>query len=140
RRKELQKEREKARKARAKNRGQRTREIQKPVEESPVSSEPLLASASQEPDLSTPRSLVPGESNPDNYFLKHKPAYQEGLLWEARTWTARENYFSAEARLSMLISDPNTSVDIRNQAMVALIDSYVKSQKYQRAVEVIDEA
>src|SRR5690606_18756864 len=81
----------------------------------------------------------PPASNPEGYFMKHKPAYQEGLLWEARTWTAQENYFSAEARLSMLAGDPNTSEKIRHQAMVALIDSYIKSAKYRQALQTIDE-
>lgn len=139
RRKQLQKERKKARKNRAKSREERNREIQNPTQEASSPNEPLLASASPEPDLTTSTSLVPAESNPDNYFMKHKPAYQEGLLWEARTWTAQENYFSAEARLSLLAKDPNTSEEIRNQALVALIDSYVKSEKYPRAIEVINE-
>lgn len=144
RRKQAKKERKKARKQRAKSRGERgrgtkTREANPPVEEATTPGEPLLASASEEPDLSTSGGLIPQESNPENYIMKHKPAYQEGLLWEARTWTAQENYFSAEARLSMLAQDPNTAENIRNQALIALIDSYVKSQKYPRAIQTIDE-
>src|SRR5699024_5160836 len=74
----------------------------------------------------------------ENYFLKHSPVYQEGLLWEARTWIAQENYFSAEMRLSSIINDPNAAEKIRDEAYVALVDSYVKSQKCDRATQTID--
>lgn len=145
RRKEIIKERKEAKKEAKKRRGKKKRR-ERPQEpesspaESAENSEPLLASASEEPALPSSGGLVPQESNPDQYFMKHKPSYQEGLLWEARTWTAQENYFSAEARLSLLIKDPNTSDKVRKEALVALIDSYVKSKKYRRAVETIDEA
>lgn len=146
RRKEINKKRKKARKEakkRRKNRKKRRErpsETRTPAEETTNPDEPLLASVSEEPPIPPSNDLIPESSNPDQYFMKHTPAYQEGLLWEARTWTAQENYFSAEARLSMLVSDPNTSEDIRKQALIALIDSYVKSEKFQRAVQSIDEA
>ncbi len=145
RRKEINKRRKQERKKAKKRRGQKKRR-ERPEEKETVPSEvsapdaPLLASASEEPQPPSSGGLIPESSNPDHYFLKHKPAYQEGLLWEARTWTAQENYFSAEARLSMLVKDPNTSEEIRKQALVALIDSYVKSKKYRRSLETIDEA
>ena len=143
RRKEINKKRKKERKKAKKHRGKKVRPDRSaepgatPVEV--AKSEPLLASANEAPELPSSGGLIPAASNPDQYFMKHKPVYQEGLLWEARTWTAQENYFSAEARLSLLIKDPNTSDDIRKQALVALIDSYVKSKKYQRALETIEE-
>lgn len=144
RRKEINKKRKQARKEakkRRKSRKNRERPSERttPASENTSADEPLLASASEEPTLPGSGNLIPQASNPDQYFMKHKPAYQEGLLWEARTWTAQENYFSAEARLSMLVKDPNTSVDIRHQALIALIDSYIKSQKYRQALQTIDQ-
>ncbi len=149
RRKEINKKRKQERKKANKSRGNKKKKRPErserpanntPSEETTTPDEPLLASVSEKPDLPSSGGLIPEASNPDQYFMKHKPAYQEGLLWEARTWTAQENYFSAEARLSMLVSDPNTSKEIRNQALVALIDSYVKSKKYPRAIQSINEA
>ncbi len=144
RRKEINKKRIKERKKAKKQRGKKIRPDRsaepKSTPDEVTKNEPLLASAVEAPVLPPSGGLIPAESNPDQYFMKHKPSYQEGLLWEARTWTAQENYFSAEARLSLLVKDPNTADDIRKQALVALIDSYIKSKKYQRAVETIDEA
>lgn len=145
RRKEINKKRKKERKKAKKRRGKKKRrerpqETKSQPSETVTPDEPLLASTSEEPQPPSSGGLIPESSNPDHYLLKHKPAYQEGLLWGARTWTAQENYFSAEARLSMLVKNPNTSEDIRKQALVALIDSYVKSKKYPRALQTIDEA
>ncbi len=145
RRKEINKKRKKERKKAKKRRGKKKRrerpqETKSQPSETVTPDEPLLASTSEEPQPPSSGGLIPESSNPDHYLLKHKPAYQEGLLWGARTWTAQENYFSAEARLSMLVKNPNTSEDIRKQALVALIDSYVKSKKYPHALQTIDEA
>lgn len=144
RRKEINKLRKKQQKKARKSKGKkqrpvRTKETETPLPAQETTNEPLLASAATTPEPENTGGLMSQSSNPDDYFLKHKPIYQEGLLWEARTWAAQENYFSAEARLSMIINDPNTAANIRLQAMIAIIDSYVKSNKHKRAVQVIDQ-
>lgn len=143
RRKEINKKRKKERKEALKRRKKGKKRPERPQKteqqiETQEEEAPLLASAQQAPPPPVGGGLISPESNPENYKLKHSPVYQEGLLWEARTWTAQQNYYSAQARLMMIINDPNTAEAIRDQAYVALVDSYVKSNDYEKAIQNID--
>ncbi|WP_236974402.1 tetratricopeptide repeat protein [Membranihabitans maritimus] len=109
-------------------------------EEEKSNNEELLASNSNTPPFPTGEWILPAEPDPESYAFKHKPAYQEGQLWQARTWTAQENYFSAQARLTDLIKNPKTFPTIRNEAIIALIDNYIKSKQFSEAVTAIDQA
>lgn len=142
RRKEINKRRKEAqkaaKKARKKGKKQRPARNENPETTEREKDEPLLASADPAPTPSSSQGFLSPHSNPENYVMKHSPVYQDGLLWEARTWVAQENYFSAEARLNSLINDPNAAERIKNEAYIALIDSYVKSEKYPQALQTID--
>ena len=48
-------------------------------------------------------------ADPDSYFLKHRPAFQEGRLWLARTLIERDNFDGAQLILSDLESDDRHS-------------------------------
>ncbi|GAA5219523.1 hypothetical protein GCM10025777_01530 [Membranihabitans marinus] len=103
-------------------------------------SDQLLANANHAPLPMNGSWDIPEESTADSYFMKHRPAYQEGLLWQARAWTALENYFSAEHRLTQLIKDPKTFPLVRNDAIIALIDNYIKNNQFSHALTGIDHA
>lgn len=80
------------------------------------------------------------ESNPEKYFLKHRPAYQLGVLWLARTYIERENYSNAERLLTQLERSPATFDDVRRDAAVAKACFYLKQKKYDQAVEPLETA
>jgi tetratricopeptide (TPR) repeat protein len=86
--------------------------------------------------------LQPGvvKSNPENYFMKHRPAYQEGMLWLARTYIERENYTTAERVLNDLESNPGTFDDVRRDAAIAKAHFFLKQKKYDQAVEPLNTA
>ncbi|MCB0518159.1 MAG: tetratricopeptide repeat protein [Lewinellaceae bacterium] len=80
------------------------------------------------------------ESDPESYFLKHRPAYQEGVLWLAKTYIERENYPNAERLLSQLEASPSTFDDVRRDAALAMAHFYLKQKKYDQAAEPLQRA
>jgi len=80
------------------------------------------------------------QSNPENYFMKHRPAYQEGMLWLARTYIERENYTNAERILNELERSPGTFEDVRREAAIAKAHFFLKQKKYDLAVEPLNTA
>lgn len=55
------------------------------------------------------------KGNPDHYFLKHKPAHQEGQLWLAKTLIERDRFGEAENLLRTLESNANTFKEVREE-------------------------
>ncbi len=80
------------------------------------------------------------ESDPEKFFLKHRPAYQEGVLWLAKTYIERENYPNAERLLDQLESSPSTYNDVRREAALAKARFYLKQKKYDQAVQPLERA
>ncbi len=80
------------------------------------------------------------ESDPENYFMKHRPAYQEGVLWLARTYIERQNFSNAERLLNQLERSPSTFDDVRRDAAVAKACYFLKQKKYDQAVEPLETA
>ncbi len=58
------------------------------------------------------------KGDPNNYFLKHKPALQEAKLWLAKTLIERDRYGEAENILRSLDSDAKTFDEIRDELYV----------------------
>ncbi|MEM1322942.1 MAG: tetratricopeptide repeat protein [Bacteroidota bacterium] len=80
------------------------------------------------------------EDKQDNYFLKHRPAYQEGLLWLARTYIERENYSEAEYLMAQLERDVSTFDDIRSQLAPLRAYYYLRQKEYEQALEPLEKA
>lgn len=80
------------------------------------------------------------ESNPENYFMKHRPAYQPGVLWLARTYIERENWAMADRMLIQLERSGATFNDVREEAALARAHYYLKQKKYEQAVEPLQNA
>ncbi|MEM1218017.1 MAG: hypothetical protein AAGH79_03865 [Bacteroidota bacterium] len=76
----------------------------------------------------------------ENYFMKHRPAYQEGVLWLARTYIERENYPEAERLMQQLERSSSTFDDVRRE--LAVVESYyhIKRKRYAQAVEPLAKA
>lgn len=77
---------------------------------------------------------------PENYFLKHRPIYQEGVLWLARTLIERDNHDAALRYIAQLESDPNTFKDIHSELAVAKAHLNIDQKKYEAAVAPLEEA
>ena len=80
------------------------------------------------------------EDKPDNYFMKHRPAYQECQLWLARTYIERQNYDEAAAILSKLDRDPKTFKDVRRQLAPAQAHFFMRQKQYESAIAPLERA
>ncbi len=80
------------------------------------------------------------DDEPKNYFLKHKPAFQEGVLWLARTYIERDKYEQAARLLTRLKSDPNTFDNIKKDLAPVEADLYLKQKNYAAAIEPLERA
>lgn len=149
-RKQKMKEAKKAKKARAKGKKPAPKKSGDKTTDTSKKKEPAKEEESEEPKedvLPAPGSITLGdleqnvvESNPESYFMKHRPAYQEGMLWLARTYIERENYTNAERILNDLERSPGTFDDVRREAAVAKAHFYLKQKKYDLAVEPLNAA
>ncbi|MEM9822460.1 MAG: tetratricopeptide repeat protein [Bacteroidota bacterium] len=77
---------------------------------------------------------------PDNYFLKHKPAYQEGLLWLAKTLIERESFNDAERLINQLESNPKTFKEVRRELAPLKAHFELKQKNYDEAIPSLEEA
>lgn len=80
------------------------------------------------------------KDKPENYFLKHKPAFQEGVLWLARTYIERDKFDQAARLIDRLKSDPSTFKEIKRDLAPAEADFYLKQKKYAQAIAPLERA
>jgi tetratricopeptide (TPR) repeat protein len=94
------------------------------------------------PVFKTDESVKLGKTKgkPDNYFLRHRPCYQEGVVWLARTHIERGNYVEAEILLETLEKSPKTFKDIRQQVAVAKAHLHLKQENYAAAIPDLETA
>jgi tetratricopeptide (TPR) repeat protein len=98
--------------------------------------EPFQAQNESVKTEKTSSNKTPGgeEYKPDSYFMKHKPCYQEGMLWLARTYVERANYDNARMYIKQLEFDPKTFDEIRAECAAVEAYSFLKQKNYQLAV------
>ncbi len=77
---------------------------------------------------------------PDKYFLKHRPCFQEGLLWLARTYIEREEYDEAELLLNELEYDSKTFKDVRRSVAPVRAHFFMKRKEYENAIAPLEKA
>jgi hypothetical protein len=80
------------------------------------------------------------KGKPDNYFLRHRPCYQEGVVWYARTLAERQSYSDAELLLNKIDRDPKTFKDIRALSATARAHLYLKQKNYEAAIPALENA
>ena len=80
------------------------------------------------------------DEKPDRYFLKHRPAYQEAMLWLARNHIERQAYEEAENILRRLDKDPKTSKKIRRELAPVQAHFYLKQKDYPQALSPLKKA
>ena len=159
--KEKQKAREKAAKERARQRKQYNKAVQRARKQGTTVSRPAPGAAKpgvtppaeeQDPkkvaeaarkkakEEAAKRKEAAKQQQPDNYFLKHPPAYQEGVLWLARTLVERENTESALRLMRKLVENPKTLPWVKEQAWPAMADLYIKREEPDEAVMPLEQA
>ena len=151
--KELAKQKEREKKQREKDRknGIKTPKSSTPIIKAPMPEQKdTLATKKTEPSITAKKedkikadSIAEAkakEPKPDKYFLKHKPCYQEGMLWLGRIYTERQRYDEAMAIFNDLINNSTTFPEIRTQTMAAVAHFYIKQKKYSQAIEPLTNA
>jgi tetratricopeptide (TPR) repeat protein len=76
----------------------------------------------------------------DKFFMKHRPCYQEGMLWLARTMMERDNHDAAMRYIAELESSPTTFASIRGDMAPILANYYIERKQYDNALEPIKQA
>lgn len=80
------------------------------------------------------------EGKPESYFLRHRPAYQEGLVWLAKTYIERQNYFEADRIIYQLTKSASTFKDVRRELSVVEAYYYLRQKKYAEAIAPLEKA
>ncbi|MCB0643937.1 MAG: tetratricopeptide repeat protein [Phaeodactylibacter sp.] len=128
--------RKKASRQRAKGKGskKKSEETEESVEEEQAINpgETTISIGTTQPEVE--------EGSPEGYFLKHRPAYQEGALWLARTYIERENFPEAERLILQLDKNPGTFKDVRRDLAPTEAHYYLKQKKYNLAIEPLTKA
>ena len=70
-------------------------------------------------------------------FMKHKPAYYEGMIWLVKTYIARERWIEANYFLDQLEKEPDVISSVRDEVPVVRADYYLKQKDYSNAVEAL---
>ncbi len=143
----LSKEREKARKQynkavkKARKKGEKAPPKPEILQPGRNKEEAVSKSAEEEKDA----KAKAGENKAENTdgqdnFLQHRPAYQEGLLWLARTMIERDNYDAAQFYMAQLESGPNTYSDIRGQLPAIQAYYHLHRKEYSAALPLLEKA
>lgn len=80
------------------------------------------------------------EGDPDSYFLKHRPAYQDAVLWLARTFIERKKFEDAQRMINQLERNPKTYEDIRRELAVVKANFHLKKGDFEQALPSLEEA
>lgn len=91
-------------------------------------------------DKPTPEPPAPPEEDDPNYFLKHRPVFQEAKLWLAKTYIERDNLSAAQRLLTELIEAKNTFPDIRAEVEPVQAYLYLQQGEPQLAIPHLEQA
>ena len=92
-------------------------------------------------DVENERKRIDSKSGgPKSYFLKHRPCFQESLVWLARVYTERGNYVDADFTLAKLEKSAKTFKDIRAMTAIARANLYLKQKNSDGAIAAIENA
>ena len=156
-RKEEQKQRKQEKKEREKNRGKRSTKDTKKSEDVatvPISPAPIVGTASIDNDISLSadeeylRSIEENNSkdkkevdNPHGGgFLKHRPAYYEGMLWLSKSYIKREKWLDAKYYLDRIEEEGQASEDVMREVPVVRADMLLQMKDYTNVLPVLDQA
>ncbi len=148
RRKEYNKKMKKRKKERAKNKKKKKSKKdsdKKKTTEEKKTEKPEVKPEKPKPKKKTEKEeIVKVPEQPSSYFLKHRPAYQEGILWMAKTYVERESYLRAEQLFTALENDPRTFDYIQYDLARSHARFFTKQKRYDEAIpfllKAIDDA
>ena len=86
------------------------------------------------------KSKIKDGEKPKKYFLKHRPTYQQGMLWLARTYIERSNFDDAQTIISRMERDSKTEKKVRRELAAVKAYYFLKQKAYQNAIEPLEEA
>lgn len=148
--KELKKKRKKERKIREKNRkrkkkGKKTKKSDAPKEKAPKKEkekvDPVKKVLKEEIPKKEAKKLKENpNTDPSNYFLKHRPAYSEGQLWMARTLIERDKYDDADRLLQTLLGKADLAKEVSDEIPGVRAHLFLKQKKYKNAIPHLEEA
>jgi len=73
-------------------------------------------------------------------FMKHRPAYAEGLYWLGLTYIERQNFYLAEYILNTLNENTEISKDLAKRLPAANAHLYLSQERYEQAVPELERA
>ncbi len=90
--------------------------------------------------MDAPDEAAASGEGPDDGLLQHRPAYQEGKLWLARTLIERDKYSLATRLLNQLEQDPGTYKDVRREVAVAKAHQFIRLNDYASSLAALEDA
>jgi len=139
RRKEQQKKRKAAEKARKKARKSGKKAPTAAEKKAKRDAEKKLAEAEKK-KKEEKEEKEDNQNGPDNYFLKHRPCYQDAQLWLARTYIERQSFAEADRLFTLLETNPKTFDHIRRDLHAVKAHYWMKQQNYSRAMAPLAKA
>lgn len=142
------KEREKAKKQQQKDRKKGKKTIPTPkVEKEAVPAEGVIASTSNEVPVDPDEAYIQNlehqnkkdrqkevEKVNSGGFLKHKPAYYDGMMGLVKAYLARDRWLEANYYLDKLEKEEGVPDHIRDEAPLLRSDYFLRQKKYQEAI------
>jgi|AntRauTorckE5430_2_1112549.scaffolds.fasta_scaffold00588_11 tetratricopeptide (TPR) repeat protein len=83
---------------------------------------------------------IPTDDEVKKYFLKHRPAHKEALLWLAKTQISLEHYDEAFIGLNRLKRDNTLPESLRSEIEATEAYIYLKLEEYDKAVAPLTKA
>jgi len=93
-----------------------------------------------EPEKEEEEEATEPDDKKKSYFMKHKPSYQEGKLWLARTLIERDREDEALRYLRELEGDPNLFSEVRRQVPPVRAHIYLKLGQQEQARQALVQA
>ncbi|MFZ1705527.1 MAG: hypothetical protein WAT79_14355 [Saprospiraceae bacterium] len=149
--KALAKQKAKERKNKAKQKEKETKQRAKDREKARKAGVKLNSSEPKSDPSATnvpPQKVLPKEQvieediqEPKKQKLaKDETAYNEGLLWLAKTYIKRQNYFTAEFLLNKLNAIPNLNKAVSEELPSTMASVNIKQKKYTEAISNLQKA
>jgi len=93
-----------------------------------------------QPEPDEPDEEEKDDDGKKSYFMKHKPSYQEGKLWLARTLVERDREDEALRYIRELEGDPNLFAEVRREIPPLRAYIFLKLDKREQARQALEQA
>ncbi|MFK7934997.1 MAG: tetratricopeptide repeat protein [Saprospiraceae bacterium] len=153
-RKESKKARKKNQKNRKKSQSQKRKDYNRKVkgkkdgkgynnkkEETPAVKTPTKTDKkAQKEKLAAKKKAEEEKAEEDGYFMKHRPAFQEGQLWLYRTYIMRDKYELANRVYNSMQNKGSIFDDVEAELAIARANFFTQQKQYAQAVEPLNQA